>query len=378
MSYDRQLDQVCPHIVVDEALFVSPDDRRTIRPLQPIRSVDSVKIRINGTEDVPSFGHLLPARSSGSKTGPFNITTDVNDKLVFSVDQGPDQTLLVPASRLLPVEKLADILTRSAKGLQFGSERGRLTFRTASEGQGASVFIRPTSSIAQTLGIQTNREYRGKIAAPGWTLVSDPLTLSDRPARLIVFDEPLKNFNAWAEITYGTVKEDCRRCLGLGVENDWRYGRTGEVAQVRDEALLLQDIQKLFFTILGSNPFHVWYGTSIIEMLGKKLTAGGLIQNMIVTDVYQAFRRWQDIKRQQEQNVGEFLSDEEYPDRLVGVTLEQSTFDPTVIFVNITIQNRSRRPIELTRGLKLPEPFDILTSQQGAFRQSLIANTLVG
>lgn len=378
MSYDRQLDQVCPHIVVDEALFVSPDDRRSVRPLQPISSIDTVKVWLNGAQEIPSFGALLPASSSGSKIGPFNITTDVNDKFIFTVDQGAPQTITVPASKLLSAEKLADFLSRAAKGLQFSVSKGRITFRTASEGPGASLFVSSASTLANTLGIQSNREYRGRMTAPGWTLVSDPLTLSDRPARLVVFDEPLKSMNSWVELTYGTAKQDCRRCLGTGIENDWRYGRTGEVAQVRDEALLLQDVQKLFFTVLGSNPFHVWYGTSITEMIGKKLAAGGLIQNMIVSDVNQAFRRWQDIKRQQEQAVGQFLSDEEYPDRLVSATLEQSSFDPTVIFLNIVIQNRSRRPIELSRGLKLPEPLDLLTSQQGAFRQSLVANTLVG
>jgi len=35
MSYDRQIDQVCTHMVVEEALFLF-SDRRTVRPLRPI------------------------------------------------------------------------------------------------------------------------------------------------------------------------------------------------------------------------------------------------------------------------------------------------------------------------------------------------------
>jgi hypothetical protein len=372
MSYDRHIDQLCPHIVVDEPLFVSPLDRATIRPLKPIASSDSVLVRLNGAMDVPPYGIHLPASSVGAKIGPFNVTSGVNDRLVTSVDQGPVQTLLVPASKQLNADRLATFLNASAKGILFSAVRGRVVFRTASEGRQASVFIHTTSTLADVLGIGAGREYRGRMAASGWSLVADPTTLADRPTRLIVFDEPLKDFNPHVEISYNTVRQDCRRCLGLGVENDWRYSKTGEVGQVRDEALLIQEFQKLIYTVRGSNRFHLWYGTQIIEAIGRKLTIGGLVQNMIVSDIYSAFSHWQTIKQVQEEKV-QVLSDEEFPFRLLSVTLQQSATDPTIIFVNSTIQNRSQKPIQLTRGLKLPEPLDLLgsTAQQGVIRQSL-------
>lgn len=380
MSYDRQIDQVCPHFVIDEALFVSPGDRRTIRPLQPIASSESVVVRLNGAFDVPSFGVHLPAQVAGSKPGPFAIAAGVNDQLVFSVNQGTDQTVVLPASKQMTAGQVVELLNRSARGLQFFVVRDRVAFRTSSEGSGASAYLRSSSTLASTLGISSNREYRGKQVTSGWSLVSDPSTLSDRPTRLVVFDEPLKDFRPFVEISYNTVRQDCRRCGGLGVEHDWRYGRTGEVSQVRDEALLLQEVQKLFYTTIGSNPFHLWYGTSLIELIGRKQSSGGVVQNMIIADIYKAFQRWQEIKRQQEEAVGQTVSDEEYPYKLLKVALEQSTSDPTVIFVKMTVQNRSLRPIQLDRGLKLPEPLDLLgsTSQQGVFRQSLSNNVLIG
>jgi hypothetical protein len=62
------------------------------------------------------------------------------------------------------------------------------------------------------------------------------------------------------------------------------------------------------------------------------------------------------------------------------VDLQQSTQDPTVITVVVTIQNRSRQPIQISRGLKLPQPLDLLgsTQQQGLIRQSLTHPVLVG
>lgn len=372
MSYDRQIDQVCPHFVIDEPLFVSPADRRTIRPIKSIAAAASVVVRLNGERDIPAFGNLLPAQSAGSKTGPYNITTGVNDKLVLSVNQGADQTITVPASKGITAEQLVERLNQTVKNVLFSAVQGRVAFRSSFEGSDASIFVRSTSTLATTLGIASNREYRGRVAASGWTLITDPGSIDVRPIRLIVFDEPIKDFNAFVEISYNTVQQDCRRCGGLGVENDWRYGRTGETAQVRDEALLIQEFQKLVYTVRGTNQFHLWYGTAITEAVGRKLGVGGVIQNMIVADIYQAFRRWQTIKQVQEEKI-QVLTDEEYPYKLLSVNLEQSNEDPTVIFINSTIMNRSQKPIQLTRGLRLPEPLDLLgsTAQQGIIRQSL-------
>jgi hypothetical protein len=234
--------------------------------------------------------------------------------------------------------------------------------------------------MAETIGMTTNRIWRGQTVFPGWSLVRDPNTLSDRPTRFVVFDEPFGGAQDYVELSYTTVRQECRRCGGLGVENDWRYGASGEVAQVRDEALLIQEITKAVYTIQQSNPFHQWYGSNVVRTIGKKLSSSGLVQNMIVADIKEAFRRWQAIKRKQEEEVGQDVSDAEYPFRLVSLILEQSQRDQTIVFVNATVQNRSRREIQIERGIKLPEPLDLMgsTAQQGVLRQSLSDYVLTG
>ncbi len=373
MSFDRQLDQLCPHEVVEEALFLN-STRDTITPLRPIGTGASVRVRLNGEITVPPWGYHTPALAKGSKRGPFSITAGVNDTLVVGMDGKSDLTITIPAGDQIREDLLVKQLNRAAGKDIFSVGRGRrIQLRGEKVGPEALLVLRSTSTMASTLGLTTNRYWRGQTVCPRWSLVRDQTTLNDRPSRFIIFDEPLKGYQDFVEISYITVRQECRRCGGLGVENDWRYGSTGNTGEVRDEALLIQESLKAVYTVQGSNVFHTWYGSQIINTIGKKMSSMGLVQNLIVTDVQEAFRRWQTVKRKQEEEVGQSVSDAEYPFRLSEITLEQSQKDPTIIYVNVTVQNRSSEPIQITRGIKLPEPIDILgsTTQQGVFRRSL-------
>ncbi len=379
MSYDRQIDQLCPHQVVQEALFPGAD-RQTIYPLRPIATISSVKVRLDGAIDVPSQGVAIPAQAVGSIDGPFTITTGVNDTLLVKVNQGPVQKVVIPGSIQITADQVSYYLNLALQGVYFQSSGSRISFMTTTEGDNTSVFFPTGSTLCATIGFLLNREFRGQQLVPGWTVISDKNALVRQPNRLILFDLPLRSGTEFVEIDYTTISQQCRRCGGTGVEYDWRIANDGNIITVQDEALLIQELQKDFFTLLGSNPFHTWYGTNLLDTIGSKLTSGGFVQNLIVSDIYTAFNRWQQIKTQQQQNVGQYVSDKEFPYRLLSVQLQQSNQDPTVVFVNITVQNRSTQPIQLSRGLKIPQPLDLLgaSQQTGLIRQSLSNYVLTG
>jgi hypothetical protein len=377
MSYDRQIDQICPHIVVQEPLFLAAD-RMTIYPIRPIASIASIVIRLDGCTTVPPMGVSLPAQAVGSLDGPFTITSGVNDTLVVVVNQGSPQTIVVPAAVQTSAQHVAyylNVALGPQGGISFSAapNSNRVAFMTTTEGANTSVFFTSASTICPTIGFNTNRQFQGQNFVPGWTVISDPAALATQPNKLIVFDYPLLSGTEFVEINYSTTSQMCRRCGGTGVEFDWRIGAQGNVITVSDEALLIQELEKDFFTTLGSNQFHNWYGTQLLEQVGAKLTTGSFVQNLIVQDVYQAFSRWQQIKQQQQDKVGQVVTDAEFPYRLLSVALQQSNQDPTVVFVNITVQNRSTQPIQISRGIKIPQPTDLLgaTQQQGFIRQSL-------
>lgn len=379
MSYDRKLEQVCTHQVVEEALLFN-SDRISVRPQRPIAAAASVKVRFNGLSDVPSTGAQTSATVKGSAPGPFTIKAGVNDTLVFSMNGRPNQTIVAPSGTSLTAASLAKSLTAQVGGLLFTpTKRLQIQVITATRGQEAQIQFKTGSTLAATLGLSVNRVYRGQEIYPRWSLVNDPNTLSDRPTRFIVFDRALESLSDFVEVSYTTIRQECRRCGGVGIENDWRYDRAGATIRVRNAELLSQEVLKITYTAKGSNPFHPGYGTLFLDAIGKKLTDQGLVQNLILSDLQDAFRRWQSIKRQQEEDVGQFVSDEEYPFRLLVVNLEQDAVDPTVIFVHATVQNRSSSPIQITRGLKLPEPLDLMgSSAQNAFSRQNQARALGG
>lgn len=365
MSYDRSIDQVCPHMVVEEALFVSAD-RVTVRPLRPIAAFNSVRVRYNSEIEVPSAGFYTSAQATSLKSAPYNIQGGTNDRLVIKVGGGPFQTLTLPSGKQLSAPRVVEVLNQSVRDAVFSvTSKRQIRLNSSSTGPSATIFIRQNGSTgASTLGFTTDRGWRGQTVTPGWSLINDPNTLRDRPTRLIVFDDILKGSRDYVELNYVTIREECRRCGGLGIENDWRYNSQGTLIKVQDEQLLHQELLKSTYTVKGSNPFHTWYGTNIVNTIGRKLSSTGIIQNMIVSEVYEAFRRWQGIKKQQEEVVGQLVTDKEFPFRMLSVNLRQSDHDPTVIFVSAVIQSRSTEPILIERGVRTPIPLDLLGSTQ--------------
>ncbi len=375
MSFDRQLDQTCPHVVHEELLFTQ-DDLRTIRPLRPIASSLSVKVLLNGGQlPVPSEGVYLPAILHGKAQGPFSYPTST---LAYQLGNQGVRLVTLPAASNQPPQRLCDLLNAKLVGVKAETLNQRVRLRTDLQGEGAILVLVAPSALTEVLGLPVAKMVRGQRNTPGWTLVRDPNTLDDRPTRLIVFDDPLDAYVNHVEVSYSTVQQECRRCGGMGYEYDYRLTRAGNYAEVRDTALLVQELLKDFLTLRGSNPFHAWYGADLIDRIGSKVVDGALLQNMIKSDISDAFNKWQVVKRGQEQV--QVVSDDEYPFRLLQVLTQQDPQDPTVIFLSITVQNRTQgQPIVLERGFRIPDTSGLLLSAGGGpFRQSFTAPSLVG
>lgn len=366
MSFDRHLDQTCSHETVEEVLE-GDEDRKIFRPLMPIASEASVKIRLNRLIPVPPEGVTVPAILKGSVRSPSFTVTGSNRILTLIVNQKDTPiTFLATTGVSVLVSRIVSDLNKQSNEVRFEVVKDRIYVRTELGSEYSTVEVVNPSPFADLVGLPRKRA-RGATTVPGWSLVVDPSNPFSVPYRNVVFDSTLQQSNPYLEISYVTTVDNCRRCNGTGYEFDWRYDKKGNTGAVREDALLLQEFLKLFLTDIGSNPFHPWYGTSLQDRIGTKIVSGQATQAAIAADISEAFRRWQSIKRAQEDKIGQPVSDNEFPQRLLGVNVVQDDKNPTVVYVSVRIQKRSGDTVDFSRGFSLPSG----SITAGTFRQSI-------
>lgn len=320
--------------MVEEWLALE-QDRRTLRTIR-FPSSQEVKILWNRIE-VPKQGLASRVEIKGREQGPFEIDATTN-VVSISVDGGLIQNVTLPQGNSVRAETIARILNEQLRDVVVGTSRGYLTLSLETTGPESSLKMEGGTAHG-VLGLASERVYQGKLVVPGWSLLKDTDRGDDPLARKIVFDEPLKTEDDDFEVSYYTLKGVCRRCMGLGIENDFRYDVRGEPVFVQNQQLLLQEVEKIIFTIKGSNIFHRWYGTNLANLVGSKIVGGGnIIESQLVSEISSSIGRYQEIKDRQAKvqpvTRGERL------DKVVSIDVEQGR-DPTVFFVNIVLQSRS-------------------------------------
>jgi len=316
------------------------EDRRTLRTVIPPSST-SVEVCVNG-KAVPPGGILTAVQISGLQPGPFTIEADDNAEVLISVNGGATQSVTLPTGVAVSAALVASAINDGVEGISVESERGRIVITQDLKGESATVLLDGGNAHA-TLGFPETRLYRGRVGFPGWRLVRDPLSpvSSDR---VVYFDRALPASDDRFELSYLTQRSLCRRCGGLGIENDFRYGTQGDVILIQNESLLLQEVEKIVFTIQGSNVFHQWYGTSLINLIGTKISGpngGQFLETRLVSEIQTALDRYISIKARQatEQPV----TTREQLSRIVSIEVIQDRVDPTIFRVKVALENRANQ-----------------------------------
>lgn len=351
MSKDFLIKHICPHRTKREWIAIS-GDYQTIRPAQPPSS-GNIELRWNRYH-VPKQGLQGPVEFS-TELEPFDLEKNVSDELRVSVNEQPLQVISLPIGVDLKASLIADRIDEQITGLQVTSNNGRIHFKSFGSGRSTSVFLK-NGSAHESLGLPDYRLFHGTQSVPGWGIVKpdDPI---NNAQRLIRFDEPLRTRDDLFEISYFTRRQDCRRCNGLGIEDDIRFNDRGRPIFTDGVDLLLQEAQKITFTIRGTNIFYDFYGTSLVDLIGTGITAGGrALETQLAGEISQALQSYRDIKLQQEQL--QPVTDQEFPLQINRIDVQQDPFNPTVFNVEIEIQNRAQEVDQITQNITVDDaPF---------------------
>lgn len=171
------------------------------------------------------------------------------------------------------------------------------------------------------------------------------------PKSMLRMVKRIKNAFPLVEVSYTTVAERCPKCLGIKVIDDYIISSSGDISLVKDEAYLVQQVEKYIVTKLGSNRFHNWMGTTLQSLAGSKVTDIDLVRSRIVDQVSSAIGKLVDVQSQLA-SAGRILSPGETYGTTRSITIIPSE-DPTLFEVNVSFTARSGKAIEYSQFLEL-------------------------
>lgn len=350
MSIDVQLAWNCPHLTLEERVALG-EDRRTLATTQPVANETLVGIVANYDVQIPRSGLYSPAKLISFQAGPYTLIENETDLTV--VTSSETFSLTLPFNQFLTADDVATRINRASpsKKTVASSETGRLTITDQSNVGGKSV-VQVFGLALPKLHLDKQSGAQGRMVYPPWQLYTPQGQITTRYPR---FTQAISG-NPILTVSYTTSQQRCLRCRGTGVENDYRFTAeasnatqttpslpAGSIFMVRNEDLLYQAALKIILTQRGSNPFHPSYGSTVLSRVGSKsLTATAAAINQ---DVRRALTILQQTQQSQARAQTVTPREQLYSIQSVNTTPDQ--YDPTVYYVDVTVQNASTTPITL-------------------------------
>lgn len=351
MSFDFQLAWPCPHLTLEEVVSLG-SDRKSLACRQPVSAVGTIRLMVNNEFFIPQGGLYMPGRLHSTDSGPFSL---VENEDVFTVTSSlGSETFsfgVVGTNRLTTDELIKHLQQNNISVATVENRNGHLCFTDTSK-VGVDSFVGVTGTAAASLGFGSagvngrQRRAVGRMLYPGWELATREDTITNRYPRFL---QPIKT-NPIFKVSYAVHPSRCLRCNGTYVENDIRYDHTGQTIIVENENLLYQEVLKILLTDIGSNPYHTWYGTSIRKRIGAKAVGG--VSALISEDVRKALLLYQ--KLQEKQSDYQPVTFKERMYTVAQVKVSPHVEDPTTFLVEVTVQNASNEPINLSIVFTVP------------------------
>ena len=387
MSYDFALQKMCNHRVFREVLPIDADTNTQVSIPRPI-SNGSVEVFVDDIR-IPSHGLYSSPSIPFSKPGPYRFVSGKSDLLYVAVGNKPARYVQLLTGSNLSAEDVAKDLTTKVTDLSFGVSNGRVVVTNPSPvGLVGFTFVDPVTydklrlnpvtdrvlGAYSNAGIVPGRVVSSHRVYPGWTLRKNIYTCQEE-IKAIYFDYPLPNQNPVVRVSYSTIPQYCRRCVGSSVEYDYQPTK-GTYLTVQNGDLLYQEFDKYLFTSVGSHYKWRWIGSSISEKIGgKSILFEGAVSGLVSLDVSNTFKTYANIKSQQLSGFPQQkVSDEEYPGIVSTVNSVVNPDDPTVTEVDVTITDKNGKSLTISRIFGVPNPLSITNSPSAAIQNSMAIN----
>ena len=331
MSKDVHIAHICPHhIRFERTTAVGGIEVPT---LSPVSSAGLLMLRRDGVS-LPPNGLFKNASVFFPKKAPYRVKEGQN---ILSVN-GVSYTI---PSKIYTLKEIVAWLNVNLDGYITSAYEGTIKIEHPTE---RSVSV-SGSALSHAFGVRLGRFIgHRKNLTPSWRLSRNSLS-----GVSIIFEKELDPVGL-LDISYLTEKQYCRRCGSTGVENDFRLDSFGEMTMIRDHDLLYQIVAKALLTEVGSNPFHSWYGSTAMSLIGQKVNSA-VVQGL-KDSVLKCLSNMIDIQSSQAQV--QTVSLKERISRVLSVEVEQIGDDVTSLLCTVVVQSASSEPVSVNIVFAVP------------------------
>jgi len=360
MSKEIRLTKPCTHLADRERVILGPD-RRSLKTKKSVSSFSGLSIFANN-EEVPSSGLYSQAELFSGFSGPFRTLKNETDLVIKT----SVETLVynLPISSSLTTDSLISLLSVGSETTLFENQNGFLKV-TDFGALGLSSSISISGRALCSLGFSHQSGARGAQLYPPWELVKT----SDFNRRIVYrhpkFRDRIRS-NPIFKVRYTFWPEQCLRCGGSLIENDYSFDSTGDTVLIDNENLLHQAALKIILTTKRSNPYHPWYGTTLRQRIGSK--AVNMAASLINEDVRTALEKMQSLQVNQK-NFQE-VSFKERLYKIDQVRTRAHEQDPTMFLVDVVVTNASQEAVSLSVIFTVPGVVAEIMGSDGLFRTS--------
>ncbi len=187
-----------------------------------------------------------------------------------------------------------------------------------------------------------------------YTIYTVTKSLSTLKENRILLNNKVKDYQPIVELNYLTTSDYCPKCLAVKTLDDWVYTSSGDVSMTQKEPLLLQQLEKIIVTVIGSNPFQTWYGTSLNNLIGTKTFDFEIVRAKISDQINIAIDRLKTIQKQlvnsrRKVDPGELFG------QVLSLSVEKQE-DPTFVLVDLVFTSQSGKTLEYSQFIELSIP----------------------
>jgi hypothetical protein len=208
--------------------------------------------------------------------------------------------------------------------------------------------LRVVQPIASTVEVFASND---KVNGSKYTLIDDPTMIDVYKGKLIYLNESWDSLEDYFEVSYYTISNFCPKCQGVKSVDDVSYNVQGDFFIIRDEKLLLQNLEKFTVTEVFSNPFHTFIGTSLVKMLGQKIADRNYLSAKITQEINSTLSVLRSLQSQYVAT-GRPTSYGELLDSVNNIKITFDSQDPTILRADIDCRAKSGKSVDYTQYLK--------------------------